>query len=125
MLVIEKAPIPITAVSISTWRIRGTARYVHSNERIKDRDASIERQLRNLRGRELPVRIPEDSYSLVLQTGCKRRCQDAVVASLLDGVLVHVGVVEVNRLGHDQVLRLFVQDIGRRDHILPPVGLVA
>lgn len=77
-------------------------------ECIDDGHATVERQLRNLCSLKLSIGVApfDDSLVVVCVVDVGK---DAVIARLLDGVVNRASTVEVNGLGENQGLGLFIR----------------
>lgn len=96
---------------------------IRRDQCVEDSHSSIEWKFGDLGGRELSVGVSEDGDRLVF-VASKGFGKDAVVAGLLDGIDFRMRVLEVDCLGHDEVLRLFCKLIGRSDDKFALVALL-
>lgn len=95
---------------------------VTSEQRIYNRDTTIERQLRNLRSRQFAVCITPLRHRLELIDGVRSR-EETVVSGLLDRVLDRLRVRKVD--GHGEDLRLRLVGGVCSDNVLANFSLVA
>ena len=99
-------------------------RHIHRYQGVENGHSTIERKLRYLSSRQLSVSIAEDGHRCVFVTSEGLR-QNAVVAGLFDRVGLDMGLVQMYGLGHDEVLGLFRELIGRSDDEFTLVALLA
>lgn len=77
---------------------------IHSNQGVENRYSAIERQFRDLRGRQLAVRIAKfDNGSILIRS--ETVGENAVVAGLANHVFGGLRLLQMNRLRIDHVLR--------------------
>lgn len=74
---------------------------VHCHERVEDAHATVERELRNLRGRYLSESVAEFGDCGIF-VDVEALGKEAVVAGLLDAVSYRAGGFEMNSLGQDK-----------------------
>lgn len=114
MLVIKESPVPKQTSARAPQRPPQS--HLHRYQRIENRHAAVERQLRHLRSRKLAIRIAEHSDGIVVIPGEGLR-EHAVVPRLLNRVRARALAVQVHRLRQNQAARLLQLRRGRDDEL--------